>query len=87
MSKAQLVNIICRVDANPSEVEFRWTFYNSTEMIRVPDAWVESEGSRSTLRYPPQTFMEPGTLLCSTSNVVGEQRTPCVFYIILAGMT
>ena len=86
MSKAELVDIVCRVEANPSEVQFRWTFNNSAELIRVPNVRAVSEGSRSTLSYTPQTSMDYGTLLCSASNTVGEQRKPCVFHIILAGM-
>ena len=86
VSKAELVDIVCRVEANPSEVQFRWTFNNSAELIRVPNVRAVSEGSRSTLSYTPQTSMDYGTLLCSASNTVGEQRKPCVFHIILAGM-
>jgi len=84
VSKAELVDIVCRVEANPSEVQFRWTFNNSAELIRVPNVRAVSEGSRSTLSYTPQTSMDYGTLLCSASNTVGEQRKPCVFHIILA---
>lgn len=84
VSKAERVDILCRVHANPSEVEFRWTFNNSAELIRVPNGRAVSEGSRSTLSYTPQTSMDYGTLLCLASNTVGEQHKPCVFHIILA---
>jgi len=84
VSKSELVDIVCRVKANPSEVEFRWTFNNSAELIRVPHGRATSEGDRSTLSYTPQTSMDYGTLLCRASNTVGEQQKPCVYHIILA---
>ena len=34
VSKNELVDIVCRVEANPSEVQFKWTFNNSAELIR-----------------------------------------------------
>ena len=34
VSKNELVNIVCKVEANPSEVQFKWTFNNSAELIR-----------------------------------------------------
>jgi hypothetical protein len=36
VSKRELVNVLCEVEANPPDVRFRWTFNNSAEMIRVP---------------------------------------------------
>jgi len=83
VSKNELVNIVCKVEANPSEVQFKWTFNNSAELIRVNNR-AASEGSISKLTYTPQNTMDYGTLLCSASNTVGEQRKPCVFHIIMA---
>ena len=34
VSKNELVDIVCSVEANPSEVNFKWTFNNSAELIR-----------------------------------------------------
>ena len=52
---------------------------------RVPHMRAASAGSESKLSYTPQNTMDYGTLLCSASNTVGEQREPCVFHIIMAG--
>ena len=53
--------------------------------LRVPHMRAASAGSESKLSYTPQNTMDYGTLLCSASNTVGEQREPCVFHIIMAG--
>ena len=34
VSKNELVDIVCSVEANPAEVHFKWTFNNSAELIR-----------------------------------------------------
>ena len=34
VSKRELVNVLCEVEANPMDVEFKWTFNNSAELIR-----------------------------------------------------
>ena len=34
VSKNELVDIVCSVEANPAEVQFKWTFNNSAELIR-----------------------------------------------------
>jgi hypothetical protein len=34
VSKRELVNVLCEVEANPVDVEFKWTFNNSAELIR-----------------------------------------------------
>ena len=54
-------------------------------MFRVPAKRAKSEGGESRLSYTPQNTMDYGTLLCTASNTVGEQRKPCVFHIIMAG--
>ena len=54
-------------------------------IFRVPHMRAASAGSESKLSYTPQNTMDYGTLLCSASNTVGEQREPCVFHIIMAG--
>lgn len=84
VSKNERVDIVCKVESNPAEVQFKWTFNNSAELIRVPHMRAASAGSESKLSYTPQNTMDYGTLLCSASNTVGEQREPCVFHIIMA---
>jgi hypothetical protein len=38
VSKRELVNVLCEVEANPVDVEFKWTFNNSAELIR--QGWI-----------------------------------------------
>ena len=54
-------------------------------MSRVPNKRAKSDGGESCLSYTPQNTMDYGTLLCTATNTVGEQRKPCVFHIIMAG--
>ena len=85
MGKNEVVQVRCEVTANPADVDFRWTFNNSAEMIRVPRGRTVANSSASTLTYVPVTTMDYGTLMCAASNEVGTQAEPCVFHIILAG--
>ena len=87
VGKGEMVDVICAVSANPKKVQFDWTFNSSAEFIRVPDgrAHTEKNGTTSKLTYTPKTDKDYGTLMCSASNEVGRQRTPCIFHIILAG--
>ena len=34
VSKNERVDIVCKVESNPAEVRFKWTFNNSAELIR-----------------------------------------------------
>ena len=85
VSKKEPVNVLCQVEANPAEVDFKWTFNNSAEMIRVPPGRSLDNQSTSLLSYTPLTTMDFGTIMCSASNMVGVQTRPCVFHIIMAG--
>ena len=85
MGKKEVVNVLCSVTANPTDVEFKWTFNNSAEIIRVPRGRTVANFSSSTLTYTPVTTMDYGTLMCTASNQVGVQKDPCIFHIILAG--
>ncbi|XP_023334724.1 nephrin [Eurytemora carolleeae] len=84
VSKRELVNVLCEVEANPADVEFRWTFNNSAELIKVPTGRPENNFSTSLLSYTPVTAMDYGTLMCSSRNQVGHQKLPCVYHIIMA---
>ena len=68
---------VCRVTWLP----WYWLYI----MSRVPNKRAKSDGGESSLSYTPQNTMDYGTLLCTASNTVGEQRKPCVFHIIMAG--
>ncbi|ETN67965.1 hypothetical protein AND_000204 [Anopheles darlingi] len=84
VAKQENAEIRCVVDANPPDVEFKWTFNNSAESIDVQASHIARFGTSSTVSYTPMTELDYGTLLCSATNKIGKQRHPCVFHIIAA---
>lgn len=85
VAKQEKANISCQVDANPPEVQFRWTFNNSAESIDVAAGHIARAGTSSIVSYTPMTELDYGTLLCWASNHIGHQQVPCVYHIIPAG--
>ncbi|XP_076637237.1 neural cell adhesion molecule 2 isoform X1 [Colletes latitarsis] len=85
VAKQEKANISCQVDANPPEVQFRWTFNNSAESIDVAGSHIARAGTSSIVSYTPMTELDYGTLLCWASNRIGHQQVPCVYHIIAAG--
>ncbi|CAO1431490.1 unnamed protein product [Diamesa hyperborea] len=85
VAKQENAQIKCIVDANPPEVDFKWTFNNSAESIDVAASHVSRLGTSSFVSYTPMTELDYGTLLCSATNKIGKQKHPCIFHIIAAG--
>ncbi|CAH1186722.1 unnamed protein product [Phyllotreta striolata] len=85
VAKQERAQISCVVDANPPDVQFRWTFNNSADSVDVSQSYIARSGTSSVVSYTPMTELDYGTLLCWASNRIGAQRTPCVFHIIAAG--
>ncbi|KAF3425106.1 hypothetical protein E2986_07903 [Frieseomelitta varia] len=85
VAKQEKANISCQVDANPPEVQFRWTFNNSAESIDVAASHIARSGTSSIVSYTPMTELDYGTLLCWATNRIGHQQVPCVYHIIPAG--
>lgn len=85
VAKQEKANISCQVDANPPEVQFRWTFNNSAESIDVAASHIARAGTSSIVSYTPMTELDYGTLLCWATNRIGHQQVPCVYHIIPAG--
>ncbi|XP_056646735.1 hemicentin-1-like [Diorhabda sublineata] len=85
VAKQERAQISCQVDANPPDVEFKWTFNNSADSVDVSQSYIARSGTASVVSYTPMTELDYGTLLCYASNTIGVQRTPCVFHIIAAG--
>lgn len=57
VGKGEMVDVICIVNANPSDVNFHWTFNNSAEFINVPRARaVVINSTTSKLTYTPRYF-------------------------------
>nr|XP_015837001.1 PREDICTED: nephrin isoform X2 [Tribolium castaneum] len=85
VAKQEQAQITCQVDANPPDVQFRWTFNNSADSVDVAQSHIARSGTSSVVSYTPMTELDYGTLLCYASNRIGTQRVPCVFHIIAAG--
>ncbi|XP_050305453.1 protein turtle homolog B-like isoform X2 [Anthonomus grandis grandis] len=85
VAKQERAEIVCQVDANPPEVNFKWTFNNSADSVDVSSNHIAKTGTSSVVSYTPITELDYGTLLCYASNNIGMQRVPCVFHIIAAG--
>lgn len=79
------VNVTCEVDANPTDLVYKWSFNNSQESMDVLPSHITKSGTASIVSHTPMTDMDYGTLLCVASNGVGYQRTPCIYHIIAAG--
>lgn len=85
VAKQEKAYISCQVDANPENVEFKWTFNNSAESIDVSSGHIDKSGTTSIVSYTPMTELDYGTLLCWAKNNIGSQFVPCVYHIIPAG--
>ncbi|XP_068204993.1 neural cell adhesion molecule 1-like isoform X2 [Palaemon carinicauda] len=85
VGKEENAEISCKVDANPREVTFRWTFNNTAEAIDVPQGRFGVVGTESRVNYTPMNELDYGTLLCWANNSIGVQQFPCVFQIVAAG--
>ncbi|XP_050691431.1 nephrin-like [Eriocheir sinensis] len=84
-ARHEKVNIPCHVDAHPRPFTYRWTFNNSGESVEIPQDDIKVGSSSSTVSYTPTSELDYGTLLCWGTNVVGQQRRPCVFHVFPAG--
>ncbi|XP_039283060.1 hemicentin-1 isoform X2 [Nilaparvata lugens] len=83
--KQETVALKCEVEANPPRVTFHWTFNNSGDLVDVANTRYTSAGTVSRLNYTPASDMDYGTLACWGSNAVGQQKTPCLFQVVVAG--
>nr|XP_023021733.1 hemicentin-1 [Leptinotarsa decemlineata] len=85
VAKQERAQIVCQVEANPSDIQFKWTFNNSADSVDVAQNYVMRSGTSSIVSYTPLTELDYGTLLCYASNRIGTQKVPCVYHIIAAG--
>jgi hypothetical protein len=77
---------VCEVHADPPPRSFKWKFNSSGESYDIAKDRFSKNGSQSSvLHYQPVMDQDYGTLTCWGQNEVGEQTTPCVFQVILAG--
>lgn len=75
--------ISCEVEADPTEVTFKWFYNNSSETTEMKN--FTSKGIRSLMTYMPQSRYSYGTLFCIGENKNGVQTKPCIFNVIPAG--
>lgn len=92
--KHETIALVCGVQSKPPPTTFHWTFNNSGELMSVPATrfaqikpfnMITNNWHGSRLNYTPQSDMDYGTIACWAKNRIGEQRTPCLFQIIVAG--
>lgn len=77
------VQIPCEVEADPDDVAFRWEFNSSSGNVELVPTY--TSGTKSLVNYIPRSESDFGTLQCWGRNSVGQQRIPCLFYVIPAG--
>ncbi|KFM72593.1 B-cell receptor CD22, partial [Stegodyphus mimosarum] len=82
VAKHEEINVTCEVDADPDDIQFRWMFNNTSEMIDI--ITFTSSATRSIASYVPRSKMDYGTLSCWGRNSIGVQRQPCIFTIMPA---
>ncbi|KAB0805653.1 hypothetical protein PPYR_02623 [Photinus pyralis] len=88
VARQEIAEIRCELESNPTDIQFTWKFNNTDNnllTVDLPQNLIATDRARSTASYQPMTERDYGTLLCSGSNEIGDQREPCVFYINPAG--
>ncbi|RWS21352.1 Nephrin-like protein, partial [Leptotrombidium deliense] len=81
-ARFEAVKVYCKVDADPTDVIFRWTFNNSIENKEITKQVIN--GTTSIVTHVPKTEFDYGKLFCWGKNNIGTQIEPCVFSIIPA---
>ncbi|KAG8185952.1 hypothetical protein JTE90_013612 [Oedothorax gibbosus] len=82
-ARHEAVNVLCEVEADPRQVNFRWEFNSSSDNLQV--LRFVPEGLRSVATYVPRSEQDYGTLICWAENSVGRQKDPCVYIVVPAG--
>ena len=78
LSLAKDLRVICSVDAQPTDIKFRWTTNTSGDSLTD----FTTDGLTSTLTLKPLARDQSEMLQCWASNVVGHNRHPCLFVFI-----
>lgn len=82
VSIGESVNVICEVDGNPDNLQYSWSFRNSSS---YEETLITIDQPNNILIYTPMSEHDFGSLLCTATNNLGSQRLPCVYTLILAG--
>ncbi|XP_031784621.1 uncharacterized protein LOC100120012 isoform X4 [Nasonia vitripennis] len=81
VSRHEIINLMCEVEASPSSVTFHWTFNNSHELKDVPESRYTSDQTVSRLSQRLKSDEDYGTFGCWASNVVGHSKQPCLYHL------
>ena len=84
-ARQEAVKIYCEVEADPSDVNFRWGFNATNGDGQMEIVNHIKDGTTSIATYVPRTEFDYGTLYCWATNSIGSQTDPCVFTVIPAG--
>jgi hypothetical protein len=83
--KHETLQLKCEVESSPPAEAFHWTFNSSGEQTELTSQLQTTESGWSRLNYTPTSDLDYGTISCWARNVIGSQKTPCVFQIVAAG--
>jgi hypothetical protein len=83
--KHETLQLKCEVESSPPAESFHWTFNSSGEQTELTSQLHTSETGWSRLNYTPTSDLDYGTISCWAKNVIGVQKSPCVFQIVAAG--
>lgn len=83
--KHETLQLKCEVESSPPAEAFHWTFNSSGEQTELTSQLQTTESGWSRLNYTPTSDLDYGTISCWARNVIGTQKTPCVFQIVAAG--
>ncbi|KAG8181057.1 hypothetical protein JTE90_029408 [Oedothorax gibbosus] len=86
VGRTESVSVTCEIDAHPNVVNFSWVLSNSDKHSPLSPAQYASNGTKSVATVSPRVPQDYGVLQCWASNAIGEQKDPCSFRIIPAGV-
>lgn len=77
------VDLECSVEASPASVTFDWTVNRYLLHNHIQHS---NNGLTSRMPYKVHTKEDYGTVECLAKNAIGQQKEPCRFHIIPAGL-
>ncbi|XP_071512423.1 nephrin-like [Panulirus ornatus] len=84
-AKQDEVEMLCRVNASPSQVSFRWYFRSPESLVNISAEQFTVQDRTSLLTYRVHKETDYGEVLCFAMNDMGEQSQPCTFTVVPAG--
>ncbi|KAK8753502.1 hypothetical protein OTU49_004676 [Cherax quadricarinatus] len=81
-AKEDQVELVCRVDASPDRVTFRWYFRTPEQLVALDPKLSTAQDRSSVLNYRVVKDDDYGEVLCFAANDLGEQSVPCSFSVV-----